>query len=550
MDAPSDAPVATGGSPAAAPAEGSAGGSGCSGWALLGVGLVGMVVLAWTTGRHLWFYSDDWNILTGYHQGRLLEPFNGHLSLLPVLVFRGVAEVFGLGSYQPFRVVGMACYLFLGVTVFIYSRRRVGQVGGALVALLVLFNASAVTNVAFPFLLNFSLPLAAMVWMWWFLDREPLKDEVAASAWLGVALASSGIGLLAMAAAGVELLWTRARLRRWLVMAPPVLLYVAWYAGFHAPVAKGKGGPGAVLEYAARMVLGGFASLVGNWKPGGVVLAVGFLVLLGLGAFRWKTFDGRVAGGLAAVATFSLLTAWTRIGIFPKIPPDEARYCWTVGAVLLLTSVQLLRNVKVPRPWSLVAAGALVATLVVNTYVLGQRLTTWDHQVRDAVTGVRTNLHTVEALGSKVPSDEVLPLSFIPVTAGDYLSMVRHFGSPVASFDPATDPLGSRDLRNRADELVVRVGGVALGPAAAQCVRALVYPPPEPVQQVVVPRGPATLGVCGFESGTEVRVSRFGDGQVVGRVGPWETADLVLPGDDLGRPWTVRVDGDASLLRP
>jgi len=516
---------------------------------VLVTGLVGMVVLAWTTGRHLWFYSDDWNILTGYHQGRLLEPFNGHLSLLPVLGFRAVAELFGLGSYQPFRVVGMAFYLFLGVTVFVYSRKRVGQVGGALVALLVLFNASAVTNVAFPFLLNFSLPLAAMVWMWWFLDREPLRDEIAASASLGVALASSGIGLLAMAAAGVELLWTRARVRRWLVMAPPVLLYVAWYAGFHAPVAKGKGGPGAVLEYAARMVLGGFASLVGNWKPGGVVLAVAFVVLLGLGAVRWRTLDGRVAGGLAAVATFALLTAWTRIGIFPKIPPDEARYCWTIGAVLLLTSVQLLREVKVTRPWSFVGAGALGAALLVNAYVLGQRLTTWDHQVRDAVTGVRTNLFTVEALGAKVPRGEVLPLSFIPVTAGQYLSMVQHFGSPVAKFDPVTGPLGSQDLRDRADELMVRVGGVTLGPDPAACVKAAVYPPPAPVQRLVVPRGPARVMVCGFESGTEVRVSRFGDGQVVGRVGPRETADLVLPEDDLGRPWTVTVGGDSSLAR-
>jgi hypothetical protein len=69
------------------------------------------------------------------------------------------------------------------------------------------------------------------------------------------------------------------------------------------------------------------------------------------------------------------------------------------------------------------------------------------------------------------------------------------------------------------------------------------------VQQIVVPRGPATVTVCGFESGTEVRVSRFGDGQVVGRVGTWETADLVLPDDDLGRPWTVRVGGDSSLVR-
>ena len=55
------------------------------------------------------------------------------------------------------------------------------------------------------------------------------------------------------------------------------------------------------------------------------------------------------------------------------------------------------------------------------------------------------------------------------------------------------------------------------------------------------------MTVCGFESGTEVRVARFGGGQVVGRVGPSETGLLELPADDLGRPWTVLVEGDASL---
>jgi len=47
-----------------------------------------------------------------------------------------------------------------------------------------------------------------------------------------------------------------------------------------------------------------------------------------------------------------------------------------------------------------------------------------------------------------------------------------------------------------------------------------------------------------------VRVSRVGDGQVVGRVAPGDAAVLVLPPDRIRRPWTVTVTGDASVLGP
>ena len=508
------------------------------GWVLLAVGLLAVVGLALATGRHLWFYSDDWNILSGYHDGGLLEPFNGHLSLLPVLVFQATARAFGLGSYAPFRAVGLAFYLFLGATVFVYTRVRVGQVAGALMAVLVLLNASAVTNVAFPFLLNFSLPLSAMVWMWWFLDRATARDDVGASASLGVALASSGIGLLAAAAAGVELLWRRASLRRWAVMAPPVVLYVGWYAAFHAPVARGTGGPGAVVAYAGRMVLGGFSSLVGNWRPGGVVLAAGFVVLLGLGALRWRTFDGRVVGGLAAITTFAFLTAWTRIGIVPRIPPDEPRYCWTIGAVVVLTAAHLLRGRAGPRvargPAAVVLATLLLGAVVLDGVVLAHRLTAWDHQVRDAVAGVRTNLYAAELAGDRLDPDRILPLSFIAVRGRDYRRMVAALGSPVDAYD-VRRPTGNAEQRRTADQLLVEDLGVTLTaePAGNRCTAL----PPTP-QTVDVPSD-GTLTVCGGTGGVGVRVAMFGDGVLLGRVAPGGSALVRVPRTPGPTVWRV-----------
>ena len=79
-----------------------------------------------------------------------------------------------------------------------YASRNLGAVAGAAALTLVLWNAAGVTNVMFPFLMNFSIPVAALAAAWWHLDRTSLRGEVAASVWLGVALATSGAGNAAL----------------------------------------------------------------------------------------------------------------------------------------------------------------------------------------------------------------------------------------------------------------------------------------------------------------------------------------------------------------
>jgi hypothetical protein len=54
------------------------------------------------------FHSDEWGRLIGYTGGgleTLLRGYSGHLVALHAMLYKGLLEVFGAGSYLPFRIV-------------------------------------------------------------------------------------------------------------------------------------------------------------------------------------------------------------------------------------------------------------------------------------------------------------------------------------------------------------------------------------------------------------------------------------------------------------
>ncbi|MCC6185411.1 MAG: hypothetical protein IT194_12200, partial [Microthrixaceae bacterium] len=63
---------------------------------LAGLSGAALLVLAAVMGRRLWFFSDDWNIYADYHTGNLLEPFNGHLSLVPAGLYQLLFHTVGV----------------------------------------------------------------------------------------------------------------------------------------------------------------------------------------------------------------------------------------------------------------------------------------------------------------------------------------------------------------------------------------------------------------------------------------------------------------------
>ncbi len=516
--------------------------------AAVGVSAALILCAAWI-GRNLWFFSDDWNIYADYHSGNLLEPFNGHLSLVPAGLYQMAFHTVGVDSYVPYRILGLVALGVLAFQAWRFAGRQMGPWVAVVAVAAVLWNSAGVTNVMFPFLMNFSLPIAALLAIWWHLDaleQQPghRASLVAIGLWTALALATSGLGVVLVGAVIVELLLRRARPATWLALALPSLAWFAWWLG-HREANEISTDIGQVVPYLLRMLWAGTTAVAAGWKPGGLLLA-GLLVAVVVAAtVHRRRLDARVGSALTAAFAFAALTALTRQDTIPPIPPDELRYGWTIGAFFVFAALAagcaLLRT-EDDQPGLQVRTGATlggatVATvvLVIGAAVLVDDMGDWSDTVEVAAPGLRSNIYAAEAAGADRldPGTVIRPLSFVPVTAGAYLDAVASVGSPLAG---ATDSdIGGRtDQRTAADELFF--GAVELDLAVVDTVVAAerdcgAEMTALPGSTVLVEAAPATGGRAIEDQ--VVALSRFGEEPVVELVvGAQVVAHtLVLPED-------------------
>ena len=433
---------------------------------------------AWA-GRNLWFFSDDWNIVSDYPSGNLLTPFNSHLSAVPVALYQGLFHTVGLGSYTPYRVLGLCSYGLLGLVVFRLAATRLSIVGASLASALVIWNSGGSSNLLFPFLLNFSLPIALLAVCWLVLDRgrgseEVVGGETASLSWgsvltvsglLSLGLATSGLGLIAVAAVGIEFAcrrdtWTTHGLQRAAALAVGPALWLVWYLDSGVENPPSKAGLGGILRYSVEMLFGGARSLGGGSRVGGFLVVC--VVIVGGAVGMWRKLvklTPRFFGAAAAPLVFVGLTARSRIGVNPAIPPDELRYRWTVAAYLVLAGLMALSRrastdsgghseggsgggfvgcggpAELPG-WSkpTLAVTALAAVMcIVNLAGLMSNSSEWVELVEGANPGAAANLRAAELAhrAGGVDSDRRLAVSLVPVTAGKYLAAVNSLGSPL-----------------------------------------------------------------------------------------------------------------------
>ncbi len=436
--------------------------------ALLGVG--GILGYAAWIGRNLWFFSDDWNIISQYHDGRTFSPFNGHLSAVPIGLYQTLFHTVGLGSYWPYRMLGFCSLILLAVVVYRYTRRLCGDIGGAWCTTLMLWGSAGMSNLLFPFLLNFSLPIACLAGMWMLRERPTRTRQIALAVVAVVAVATSGIGVVVVGAALVEVIWERAPRSAWIPFAPAVLGWSAWYAVAHDPVPTSNG-IGSILRFSSQMLFGGFKALGGgSLLAGWVVVALFLFLIANVGVLRVLR-DPRTMSAAAAPLAFVAVTSATRVGVFPPIPPDELRYRWTLAAMLILLAARLWSLRTQTKHEALVhrlVPALAVVMLLANVWTLRTEMRGWVQRADATVSGISAALWATQA-GTGAPhqiDSHTLPVSYVKVTSGEYRAALGSFSSPIAGKDPGSF-YGTSPQHFEADKILFSELGIALTPAAS-----------------------------------------------------------------------------------
>jgi hypothetical protein len=255
-------------------------------------GVVEVFALAWwlDVGRARWFYIDEWDFLAGRTAGSahdLLRPHNGHWTTLPVLVYRGLFNLFGLWTYLPYRVVIVVLYLVAAALLLVVMRRAGVHpwIATAAASFFALFGAGW-ENIILPFQIAFTGALVFGLAALLVTDHDGPFDR--RDAWglsfglLG--LMCSAVGVVMVAVVGAALLLRRGRRAALLHVLPLAACYALWLFAY------GRSETG-VGKYTAADVVGFVRTgFVRSFEVIGPAAAFGWVVALLL------------AGGLAVAA--------------------------------------------------------------------------------------------------------------------------------------------------------------------------------------------------------------------------------------------------------
>jgi hypothetical protein len=538
--------------------------------------LTAALVLRETRDTLLW--SDEWTWAL-YRRGggvhTLLDPHNGHLSLVPLLLYKALLATAGMDHSLPYRVLIALGHIAVVALLYVYARRRIGRFAALLPAVVLLMLGPAWQVILWPFQIAWLISLGAGLGALLALDRGDRRGEVWASALLALSLASSGQGIVVAAGLIVEVIGRR---RPWWVIGAPLALYAVWWIGFQdsnffrhnivlaaqfgadaagAAIAAVTGLTEAHVDANGTLIDAGAAL---DW--GRPLLAVAVVVL----AWRLMTLGRvpiRVLALLATGATFWLLSGLQRVGVSS---PDASRYLYVGGLIVLLLAVELLRGVTVSR--GLAAAAALATVLVVVSNSGDMRAGA--RYLRAQALISRADLGALELSRADIPAGYAAArfpgVPFVTLGAKAYLAAARDFGSPAFNSQQiATVP--NEQARLAADiELAniqgttPRAGTAAPGSSpptvdaahggqartAGGCVRFRAG--------AVTPRGlntdveltvpPAGLVMTAENAPASVALRRFAVSfapEPTVRLAPGGSATLRPPQDDVEQPWHVRV---------
>jgi hypothetical protein len=503
-------------------------------WVALGGLVVAATALALHLGRSTSFYFDDWTFIQdrrAWDLDALLAPHNEHLSLVPVLVYKLLFEIAGIESYTPYRVAGLLVHALVVVLLFLYARRRVGDLAALAAAAVVAVLGQAWPDVLWPFQIGFLGSLAAGLGALLALDRRDRRGDVIAAILLTVALASSSLGIPLLAAAALEVLLRPDRKRRWPVLAVPAVLYGAWYLNYGGQDHAGGYHFAATPAYVAEAAAGAAGALFGLGTGWGWPLLGGLVMLLVLAVRRGGLDRWRLAALIALPLVFWALTGVARADLHEPAAP---RYLYPGVLFLLLVAIEAARGTRVATRG---AAAALLVVLALVTVGHVRALRDGAGYLRDQATSLDGSLAAMRVVPPRrlQPGFQPAPVVAPQIHAAAYLGAVQDLGSPAPR--AAALPHLYERAREAADDTLARAYGVRLVPLGKVKTAGGCRPAPVDLE---LPAGGLVIGSAGGTA--KVQVRRYADVfRLAGAVTAGSVLALTIPADASATPWQVRV---------
>jgi hypothetical protein len=495
----------------------------------------------------------------------LLAPFNGHLALGGRFTYETVFATIG-AHYTAFVVVDALGICACAALVYVFARRRLGEVAALAPALLVLFLGSAREQFLWPLDFNTSLALAAGLaailcldgaadgTKTGHMDRFSSRDLLACLL-LGVAAAMIEVGLAFIVGAALAIALAPRPTRRVWIVAAPVVLYAGWWVWSSLLFHQGETDLANVVHFpetAFKSIAVAFEAITGSAPAhpesfGTGVTGLGeLLAALALLGLIWRLSRGEVPRTMW-IWIIVALTYWGLLSIAGR-PPESTRYLLVSTTLVLLVMAECVRR---PLDWR--AGGFLVVLALlalpgnINDLFLGRD----QNVLRTDIPKTRAEFAMVELAGDRVDPAYVVSADqrvvdlggglFLGIPAGAILDAARQSGS--IAYSPAEVAAAPEPIRRIADAALVGALGAQLEPAAkpaaARCLRLR----PQRGRSAVLSlgegrvylraegRSPALIGLRRFAaSGPGVPLARL-------RPGGWTR--LELPPDAAPQRWSA-----------
>lgn len=564
-------------------------------WAIVGVAALAAAIFLGYESRGETLGGDEWDYairLSSQPLGHALfqPPPDKYLIVVPLLLYKGLFEIFGISSYVPYRVVGIGLVIVSAGLFFLIVRRRVGDLLAVPPTVLLLFFGSASEVVVTSLRIPSQIAIAAGLGMLLALDQRTLRADVLACVLLAVALLSHPESAAFAVAAAVLILFRPSpqRWRRsWVFLAP-----IALFAVLSALQTNSGGSSPAfdrldqVPAFIAQSFVAITAAITGasgvingppfhdpiGWIVAGLVIGVAVL-----GLSRRSTSLAPMFWALLA----ALLTLLVSTGLAPvafERTPGTPRYLYPEALLLLLLMAELARATRFPRAAAWAITAVLVAALVANF----QDVRSSASRLRSSSAQVKAELGAIDLARAHVdpnfvvftPGIEavfgIVPTPYTPAGAGgsgsfmrssEYLRIARDFGTP--AYSPAElATLGAIPPRQAADIDLVAGLGLRLQPASARPPASGEHPaakavpagtarprgscldlaPESGVARAAVTLPPGGAWVSDARAPQEhLALSRFAP-LATGRLAPpmgSRAAFLEIPTDQSATPWTL-----------